>query len=286
MKKAILIISTVLLVSVMMTTGIFASSYNFSRYDSDTDVSDDSMSVQEEQDTGQVFGDPEGLHFITKLEYYSRLGNYKAEVVAPEIKGMADLERQKSLNDYIKSVAYDIIDQFENDARAILFDFPDESPYFSANYGFDFPTDSESVLTLALHYSTVAGSSDSSTSFFNFNKQTRELILMDDYFIPGSDAANLLRDEILKQMRQTMAEDENVVYWIDEKTDESDMMLDWGDLLADVGNNNQYRIDENGDLVIVFNKYDVAPGYMGNPEFVIPSDVVMAMENAMGVTNE
>ena len=280
MKKAILIISTVLLVSVMMTTGIFASSYNFSRYDSGTDVSDDSMSMQEEHDADRIFGDPDGLHFITKLEYYSRLGNYEAEVVAPEIKGMADSELQKSLNDYIKSVAYDIIDQFENDARAILFDFPEDSPYFGANYNFDFPTDSESILTLALHYATVAGSSDSSTSFFNFNKQTRELILMDDYFTPGSDAANLLRDEILRQMRQEMAEDENAVYWIDESTTELVGTLDWDDLLAEVGNNNQYRIDENGDLVIVFNKYDVAPGYMGNPEFIIPIDVVMEMEAA------
>lgn len=278
MKKAILIISTVLLVSVMMTAGVFASSYGFLNYELGANEPDVSLSTLDEYDEEQGFGDPDGLYFITKLEYYSRLGNYEAEVVAPEIKGMADLELQKSLNDYIKSVAYDIIDQFENDARAILFDFPEDSPYFGANYDFDFPTDSESVLTLALHYSTVSGSSDSSTSFFNFNKHTRELILMDDYFTPGSDAAKLLRDEILRQMREEMAEDENAVYWIDEESDESDMMLDWDDLLADVGNNNQYRIDENGDLVIVFNKYDIAPGYMGNPEFVIPLDVVMEME--------
>ena len=31
--------------------------------------------------------------------------------------------------------------------------------------------------------------------------------------------------------------------------------------------------DDKGDLVIVFEKYDVAPGYMGCPEFVIPREV-------------
>lgn len=237
-------------------------------------------------DADQIFGDPNGIHFITKLEYYSRLGNYEAEVTAPEIKGMADVELQKSLNDYIKSVAYDVIDQFEDNARAVLFDFPDESPYFSANYYFDFPTDTDSVLTLALHYSTVAGSSSNSTSFFNFNKQTRELILMENYFIPGSEASNLLRDEILRQMREQMADSGDEMYWIDENSDESDTKLNWGDLLSNVGNNNLYKIDENGDLVIVFEKYDVAPGYMGNPEFVIPTDVVAAMDAAVAASNE
>lgn len=34
-----------------------------------------------------------------------------------------------------------------------------------------------------------------------------------------------------------------------------------------------FYFNEAGDLVIVFNEYDAAPGYMGNPEFIIPKDV-------------
>ena len=33
-------------------------------------------------------------------------------------------------------------------------------------------------------------------------------------------------------------------------------------------------IDEAGQLVIVFDEYEVAPGYMGVPEFIIPTDLL------------
>ena len=234
----------------------------------------------DEYDADRVIGDPNGLHFVTKVEYSARYGNYESEVAIPEIRGMADTTYQDSLNDYIQGVGYDVIDQFEDDARTILADFPNEEPYYMVNYDFYIATESESILTLALEYFTAAGSSYSSTSFFNFNKQTRELILLDDYFFPGSAAANLLRDEILRQMRREMADDANIVYWIDGNAAGLNEALNWDDLLAGVGNNNQYLINENGDLVIVFSKYDVAPGYMGTPEFTIPIDVVMAMEDA------
>lgn len=234
----------------------------------------------DDYDAEGVFGDPNGLHFVTKVEYSARYGNYEAEVKIPEIRGMADSVYQDSLNDYIQSVAYDVIDQFENDARKILSEFPNENPYYMVSYDFYIATDTESILTLALEYFTAAGSSYSSTSFFNFNKQTRELILLDDYFFPGSAASNILREEILRQMRQKMMETENVLYWIDGNAAELNETLNWDDLLASVGNHNQYLINEDGNLVIVFNKYDVAPGYMGNPEFIIPMDVEMAMENA------
>ncbi len=33
-------------------------------------------------------------------------------------------------------------------------------------------------------------------------------------------------------------------------------------------------MNENGELVIVFSEYEVAPGYMGTVSFTIPSDVL------------
>ena len=35
-----------------------------------------------------------------------------------------------------------------------------------------------------------------------------------------------------------------------------------------------FYIDEAGQLVIVFDEYEVAPGYMGVPEFIIPTDLL------------
>lgn len=34
-----------------------------------------------------------------------------------------------------------------------------------------------------------------------------------------------------------------------------------------------FYFNENGEIVIVFDEYEVAPGYMGAVEFTIPKDV-------------
>ncbi len=235
----------------------------------------------DDYDGEMVYGDPDGVHFVQQSDYFIRIGNYEASVSIPAVKGMADAAAEKGLNEYIRSVAYGIIDQFEVDARSVLSESSDldELPHFMTAFDFFIETNSESILTLAIEYTSISGSSYISTSYFNFNKATRELIYMDDYFIPGTSAAEILKSEIQRQMRAQAAANPDLIYWIDEN--EGGIELNWDDLLASIGNNNGYYIDENGDLTIAFAKYDVAPGAMGNPKFVIPTDVVAAMDAAL-----
>ena len=231
----------------------------------------------------EKFGDPNGIHFIKSIEYSYSIGNYQAEMQIPEIRGMADPDQQASLNDFIRSIVYSAMDEFEGEGREILSEYGvEDAPHYYLSYDFDIVTSNESVVTLALTYFSAGGSSYQSTSYFNFNRQTRELILMDDYFIPGSAAASILRDEILRQMRAEMDRNPETIYWIDENAGENgEFALDWDDLLANVGNNYGYYINEFGELVVAFNKYEVAPGVMGTPEFTIPMGVLTEMDKTI-----
>ena len=47
-----------------------------------------------------------------------------------------------------------------------------------------------------------------------------------------------------------------------------------GEEFATVSADHNFYWNENGDLVIIFDKYEVAPGSMGTPEFVIGRDVI------------
>ena len=38
-----------------------------------------------------------------------------------------------------------------------------------------------------------------------------------------------------------------------------------------------FYFNESGELVIAFDEYEVAPGYMGAPEFVIPQKVTAGL---------
>ena len=42
-----------------------------------------------------------------------------------------------------------------------------------------------------------------------------------------------------------------------------------------------YYINEFGELVVAFNKYEVAPGVMGTPEFTIPMGVLTEMDKTI-----
>jgi hypothetical protein len=62
-----------------------------------------------------------------------------------------------------------------------------------------------------------------------------------------------------------MAEDENQIYWLDSDMPEEDFQS--------ITENTTFYVNEKGHLVVVFDEYEVAPGYMGSVEFEIPEEV-------------
>ena len=67
---------------------------------------------------------------------------------------------------------------------------------------------------------------------------------------------------IIRQMRQEMDENEDAVYWIDG--------VEAGESFTALSGTQNFYFDDAGNLVIVYNKYEVGPGYMGCPELEIP----------------
>ena len=89
---------------------------------------------------------------------------------------------------------------------------------------------------------------------------------LSDLFRSGSDYINIISDNIKEQMKEQMAADENVTYWLNSDTPEWDF--------NSITDDTSFYLNENGELVICFNEGDVAPMYMGCVQFVIPNDVL------------
>ena len=64
-----------------------------------------------------------------------------------------------------------------------------------------------------------------------------------------------------------MAADESLVYWVDNED-----MSEWN--FESIKEDNTFYVNENGKLTIVFDEYEVAPGYMGSVEFEIPTEII------------
>lgn len=112
-----------------------------------------------------------------------------------------------------------------------------------------------------------AGSGAEWDYFYTIDLKTGERLQLKDLFKEGSDYLTVISDEIKKQMKQQMDADENVKYWLDDPE-----VGEWN--FTGITDETSFYLNGDGDLVICFNEGDVAPMYMGTPEFVIPYTVL------------
>lgn len=90
----------------------------------------------------------------------------------------------------------------------------------------------------------------------------RQLTLQD---LLGDNYVEIANESILRQMKERDAADENAVYWGIGKAAEDDMVEGF----RSVDEDTKFYINKDGNPVVCFEKYEVAPGYMGFQEFEI-----------------
>ncbi len=130
------------------------------------------------------------------------------------------------------------------------------------NVGYEVKYQSESKLSLLLEgYMTLYSSSDE-RHFYNLDLVTGEELTLTDLL--GEDAYTYAADCVKAQMKERAAADDTLTYW--GVTDENDGMEFIG-----VTEETPFYLNEAGNVVISYNKYDVAPGFMGIQEFEIPA---------------
>lgn len=102
--------------------------------------------------------------------------------------------------------------------------------------------------------------------YYTIDMTTGEYLKLQDLFVEDADYIGAISEEIIRQMREQMATNETVAYWLDEEMD------DWN--FKEITEDTQFYINANNHLVISFNEGDVAPMYMGVVTFEIPAEVL------------
>ena len=182
---------------------------------------------------------------------------------SPHISGLGDSEAEERINTLFDEYADKIIAQYEADVAAVA---GKEEGHISISSSYSVPVDSDRQLTVAIDTTIIMASSQQCTTYYNIDKQTGELVPLSGLFKGGADYVTVISDEIKRQMRAQMDADDDVYYWLDSDVE------DWN--FTSIAQDQQYYVNENGELVISFDKYDIAPGYMGSVSFTIPKDVL------------
>lgn len=168
----------------------------------------------------------------------------------------------------IRKMAQDSIKTFEKSIS-------EETGYHAMRFLCDKVTDTDEWLCLSVLSYTSAADGFEQVTHFVINKKAGRRVFLADCFPEGADFVTPISDSIKEQMRSRMKNPDNE-YWIDsEDTTEEDF--------DEISKDQDFYINDQGDLVICFNEMEVAPMYMGTVEFVIPREVTNGIGTGMTV---
>ncbi|MDF2845976.1 MAG: hypothetical protein K0R00_4402, partial [Herbinix sp.] len=98
--------------------------------------------------------------------------------------------------------------------------------------------------------------------FYNLDLKENKVLTLKD--VMGEDFTKIANTSIIKQMKERADDDLNVVYWGITDNDKSGI-----DGFTSVDENTNFYLNEEGKPVIYYDKYEIAPGFMGTQEFTI-----------------
>ena len=180
-------------------------------------------------------------------------GNTDADTAA-QAKKSAD-----AINFDIEEETNKLIDEFKESMK-------NEEGYQDIYIDSKVLTDNDRLFSLELILYQGAGSGYEQHKHYTVDKLTgKELTLKD---LCGNDYVDTISEEVKKQMKEQMAADESVKYWLDDPD-----VPEWN--FDKIAEDQDFYVDAEGHVVICFNEYDVAPGSMGCVEFTMPQTVTL-----------
>ena len=194
---------------------------------------------------------------VTFRTYEDHSGKGEANVEIPKIEEEGQtLEANREIEDYADS----LIREYEDKIRA-----GEDQENYALDSTYEVVFENDRYVCIRIDTTVVMASGTQFVKVFTVDKETGETVSLLQML--GGDETMLaaVSSNIMEQMREQMAADENVIYYLDSDMPEWDFKGLDGD--------ESYYFDQDGELVVTFDEYEVAPGYMGAVEFVIPKSV-------------
>ena len=193
---------------------------------------------------------------VTFRTFENSSGDFEAKVEVPKIQG--ETGEDISANQEIEAYAEGLIRQYEEDLAAAS----GEGNY-SMNSSYDVVYDGERYLCIRLRTTLVMAGATENVKVFTVDKESGRTVGLGEL----CDEALLqkISQNIKEQMEAQMAADDKVSYFLNSDVEE------WN--FKELTGDESFYFAQDGSLVICFDEYEVAPGYMGAVEFTIPREI-------------
>lgn len=198
-------------------------------------------------------------------EYIVNEETFNADIKVPAIEGLENKELENSLNEKYLAENKKLYEEFMDEMEMMK---EDGGGHLGVDSGYIVKTDTDRILSIGRYVVNIVGSSSTIFKYDTIDKKDGILITLPSLFKDAS-YVEIISQNIKEQMIEQMKADENIIYWVG--VDGEEATIESFDKIA---SNQNFYISEEGKLVIVFDKYEVAPGYMGVQEFIIPTEVI------------
>ncbi|MEA0552697.1 DUF3298 domain-containing protein [Lysinibacillus irui] len=205
---------------------------------------------------------------LTWTEYEVTEDNYDANIKVPSIENLDNQDLANTLNEKYRAEGKALYDQFIAEVGDLK---ANGGGHLGVDSGFEIKTDNEQILSIGRYVVNTVASSSTVMEYDTIDKENEILITLPMLF-KDQQYIKTISENIKEQMRAQIAEsNQEKVYWVKGAgLADEDLMEEFTTIKPD----QSFYISDQGKLVISFDKYEVAPGYMGVVEFEIPTDVL------------
>ncbi|BDH60921.1 anti-sigma-V factor RsiV [Lysinibacillus sp. PLM2] len=203
------------------------------------------------------------VNVLTIQDYSIDEGNYEANIKVPAVENLENESLEQSLNNKYLEESQKLYETFMNEMETQK--AFGEDGHLKVDSGYIIKTETDQLLSIGRYVEETVASSMTTIQYDTIDKKNELLVTLPSLFKDNS-YVDVISTNILEQMNKQMAEDSSKIYFIES--------IDYPDGFKEIALNQNFYINSNNELVIAFNEYDVAPGYMGPVEFIIPTKVL------------
>lgn len=198
------------------------------------------------------------VRVVTIRNYFYKDNYHEMNIDVPKIED-DNSEAANYINNDVSELTQILVDRFNADLEEI-----GDEGHSSVYLQYDVVTNSEKWFTLKITVFEAAGSSNTYYKYYHIDKQSGKIVNLND-LVANDKFYEVVENEIKRQMKNEMETNPNKTYWLEKS--------DFGWEFTTLEKNHNFYWNENYDLIISFDKYEVAPGSMGTPQFVIENSI-------------
>ncbi len=206
---------------------------------------------------------------FTVREYKEENDTDLIEAKIPAIKNTGNEELEDRINYEISSKINEVLEEAKQRAEeykeAVLATGGTMEDYIPTQINIDYKItyQDDNIISFVITKSESAASAYQEQYFYNIDIENgKELNLRD---VLGENYKEIVDEEVKKQIKERMEENKDNSYFTEEEGGFSGIEDEY----------QNFYINENKKVTIVFQKYEIAPGYMGIQNFEIQNNILV-----------